>query len=183
MTYQFDLAPENKPGYDINQVNAFIALARQQFSDQNRQLLSSNQVRQVEFDLVHGGYDIKSVDGAIERLEDAFVAREISRERQIIGNTQIDLRFINLKNLLEGRLCRPKNKKFSRAAWPLRGYNRKQVDELCVSLSAGLNGGANFEVKQARNAIFKASRGGYVEGQVDAFIDRAVEYLQLQNHR
>jgi DivIVA domain-containing protein len=31
--------------------------------------------------------------------------------------------------------------------------------------------------------VFNAKRGGYVEAQVDAFIDRVVELLQLEQNR
>jgi DivIVA domain-containing protein len=183
MTYQFELAPEKKLGYDINQVNAFITLARQQFQDETAQVLTSAEIRRAEFDLARGGYQIRAVDKAIERLEDAFVAREIQRERNLIGTANLNLRMLEIRAALDGRLGRRSNRRFSRVSWPLRGYNRAQVDTLCEFLSAHLEGKGPFDLMQARNAIFKPARGGYVEGQVDAFIDRAVELLQLQKSR
>ncbi len=180
MTYQFELAPEKKLGYDINQVNAFITLARQQFQDESARVLTSTEVRRAEFDLVRGGYQIRAVDKAIERLEDAFVAREIQRERQLNGSENLNRRASEIKATIEGRLVRRPNHRFSRVGWPLRGYKRAEVDALCDQLRSHFEGKEPFDVMQARNAIFKPARGGYVEGQVDAFIDRAVELLQLQ---
>jgi DivIVA domain-containing protein len=31
--------------------------------------------------------------------------------------------------------------------------------------------------------VFNAKRGGYVEAQVDAFVDRAIEALQIEQNR
>lgn len=183
MSSQFNLAPANKPGYDINQVDAFVALARQQYQAMDANLLTSSRVRGVEFDLVHGGYEIKAVDKAVERLEDAFVAREIKRERETLGTSALDARVVQLRSLITARLNRPAGRKFAKASWPLRGYNRKQVDALCGAIQTSIESESPFDIAQARNAIFKSSRGGYVEGQVDAFIDRSVELLQIKANR
>jgi DivIVA domain-containing protein len=40
-----------------------------------------------------------------------------------------------------------------------------------------------LQLNVVRRAIFKANRGGYVESQVDAFIDRVVEILQIEKNR
>jgi DivIVA domain-containing protein len=65
----------------------------------------------------------------------------------------------------------------------LRGYDRKQVDQLCNQVSVHLASGTPLQLNVVRRAIFKAKRGGYVESQVDAFIDRVVEILQIEKNR
>ena len=183
MSYQFKLADAKKPGYQIDQVDEFIAKARAQYGDANQELLPANRVRAVEFDLVHGGYDIASVDAAIARLEDAFAAREIKHQLETKGDYAITDRFESTKELLFGRVERPKGKKFSRVKWIMRGYNRKQVDALCEHIERHFVSGAPLTVSEVRSSIFKATRGGYVEGQVDAFLDRTIELLQIEANR
>lgn len=183
MAHQFALADANQPGYDVAQVDEFISKARSQFADFNSQILPSGHLRRVEFDLVHGGYLIGAVDDAIARLEDAFAKNEIRRQLANAGKYAIDDRFARIKEILIGRTERPAGSKFNRVSWIMRGYNRNQVDQLAAHIERHLNSGAPLSVAEVRGAIFKASRGGYVEGQVDAFLDRVIELLQLEIHR
>ena len=82
----FKLASRNKYGYSIAQVEGFIELARRQYSDAKLTLISSSQVRQNEFDLAKGGYDITEVDAGVDRLEDLFAKRELARQRVQLGD-------------------------------------------------------------------------------------------------
>ncbi|MFM1956628.1 MAG: hypothetical protein RLZ41_27 [Actinomycetota bacterium] len=183
MSYSFSFAAADKPGYETTQVDAFIAKARTQYSDATLELVTSNQLRNTEFDLVHGGYDIIAVDTAMDRLEDAFAAREISRQKQSRGEHAVEDRLARIVEIVSGRLVRPKRKKFSNVGYLLRGYDRKQVDQLCNQVAVHLASGTPLQLNVVRRAIFKANRGGYVESQVDAFIDRVVEILQIEKNR
>lgn len=183
MSYSFPLATPDKPGYDQAQVDAFIALARNQFAASTLEVLTSNQLRNTEFDLVHGGYDIIAVDTAMDRLEDTFSAREISRQKQFRGEHALQDRLTRIIEIVNGRLVRPRRNKFSSVGFLLRGYDRKQVDQLCNQVAIHLSSGAPLQLNSVRRAIFKAKRGGYVESQVDAFIDRVVEILQIEKNR
>ncbi|MEY4322116.1 MAG: hypothetical protein RL167_844 [Actinomycetota bacterium] len=183
MAHQFALADKNQPGYDIAQVDEFISKARAQFNDFSSQILPSDHLRRVEFDLVHGGYLITAVDDAIARLEDAFAKNEIVRQLANAGKFAVDDRFARIKGIVIGRTERPAGSKFNRVSWIMRGYNRKQVDAIAEHVERHLVSGAPLSFAEVRGAIFKASRGGYVEGQVDAFLDRVIELLQLEAHR
>ncbi|MFM1992666.1 MAG: hypothetical protein RL600_494 [Actinomycetota bacterium] len=183
MSYSFPAAAPNEPGYDKNQVDSFINHARAQYSDPSLEVVTSNQLRNTEFDLVHGGYDITSVDTAMDRLEDAFSAREIQRQKQQRGDGAVQDRLERVKEIVVGRILRPKRKRFSNVGYLLRGYDRKQVDALCEQVSAHLASGTPLQLNTVRRAIFTAKRGGYVESQVDAFIDRVVEILQIEKNR
>jgi DivIVA domain-containing protein len=183
MSFQFELADAKKPGYQTQQVDEFIAKARLQYANFDEALLPANRIRAVEFDLVHGGYDIAAVDAAIARLEDAFAAKEIKLEIATKGEYAITDRYERIKDLLFARVERPRGQKFSRVQWIMRGYNLKQVDSLCEHIERHFVSGAPLTVAEVRSSIFKATRGGYVEGQVDAFLDRTIELLQIEANR
>jgi DivIVA domain-containing protein len=80
---------------------------------------------------------------------------------------------------LRGRLARPDGDRFDRASGLEIAYDPDDVDELCHRLLAFFEDGAPMGVTDVRRAVFRARRGrrGYVEAQVDAFLDRAVEVL------
>jgi DivIVA domain-containing protein len=183
VSYSFPTSALDKLGYEKTQVDQFISKARAQYSDSNLELVTSNLLRNTEFDLVHGGYEIIAVDTAMDRLEDAFAAREINHQKQVGGQAAIEDRLERITEIVYGRLLRPNRKKFSNVGLLLRGYSRKQVDLLCEQVTAHLYSGAPLQLNVVRRAIFKADRGGYVESQVDAFIDRVIEILQIEKNR
>lgn len=183
MSFSFPLAQPDKPGYEKSQVDSFVAMARAQYADASQDILTANQLRNTEFDLVHGGYDLVAVDTAMDRLEDAFAAREIQRQKLFRGDFAVNDRLERITEIVRGRLERPKRKKFSNVGFLLRGYDRKQVDLLCAQVADHLNSGNQLHLNVVRRAIFTAKRGGYVESQVDAFIDRVVEILQIEKNR
>jgi DivIVA domain-containing protein len=145
--------------------------------------MPSESLRKVEFDLVHGGYEIGAVDDAIARLEDAFAKNELQRQVAKKGKYALDDRHSRIKEIVIGRTERPKNNKFSRVSWIMRGYDRRQVDQLAEHIERHLVSGAALSIPDVRGAIFKATRGGYAEGQVDAFLDRVIELLQIEQVR
>ena len=183
MAHQFAHVDNKHPGYEPTQVDEFIAKARAQFANFEVEILPSDHLRRVEFDLVHGGYEIAAVDQAIARLEDAFAQREIQRQIAKAGQYAVDDRHARIKELLIARTERPAGKKFARVSWIMRGYDRKQVDNLAAHIERHLLSEAPLSVNEVRESIFKATRGGYVEGQVDAFLDRVIELLQIEVNR
>lgn len=183
MSYSFPIAEAKKSGYDKAQVDKFVDLARQQYGDSNLEIVTSNIIRNTEFDLVDAGYLISAVDTAMDRLEDAFAAREIQRQRLFRGEFAVSDRLERIVEIVKGRLSRPKRKKFSHVVWLLRGYDRKQVDALCTQIENHLSDGISLQLNVVRRSIFKAKRGGYVESEVDAFIDRVIEILQIEKNR
>ena len=64
-------------GYDCAQVDAFFEDARRAYEGGvPPEQFSSEQVRLATFELKSRGYDIEAVDGAMNRLEAAFVNRD-----------------------------------------------------------------------------------------------------------
>lgn len=183
MSFTFPKVDSKQSGYLPAQVDAFIARAREQFNDGSANLVTAHDVRNTEFDLIHGGYSPEIVDGAMDSLEDSFASREISRQKIERGSYAVEDRLSRVTELVQGRTERPKGHRFSRTGFLLRGYSKKQVDQLCEHIERHLFSGVEINLAQVRRVVFSAKRGGYVEAQVDAFIDRVVELLQLEQNR
>ena len=183
MSFSFPKESTKDSGYNPEQVDSFVELARRQFNDASLGLLTADQVRNTEFDLVSSGYVIGAVDTALDRLEDSFSAREIAHQKITRGDEALADRLARLIEIVKGRTERPKRLKFKSTGWLLRGYNRKQVDNLCDQIALHLGSGTKLPLNVVRRSTFKVKRGGYVESQVDAFIDRVVEVLQIEANR
>lgn len=180
MSFQFPAVADNQLGYSAAQVDAFVAKARIQFDDPTQELVTANIIRNTEFDLVKNGYLISAVDAAMDRLEDTFAGREIQRQKLFRGDFAVVDRKARIAEIINGRLVRGSRKRFDSTGWLLRGYSRKQVDQLCELIAAHLENKTPLNLNTVRRSIFKAKRAGYQESQVDAFIDRVVELLQLE---
>lgn len=170
-----------KNGYEPGQVDEFFTRARDAF-ERERPVdgdLDAHAVRSVGFDLVRRGYHVAVVDAALDRLEDAFAAR--NRER-IIAEEGEEAWFSHLGKAaasLRGRLDRPDGERFDYADRSVPGYEPADVDALCTKLAGYFADGVPMSVDEARRAVFRTRKGpnGYVESQVDAFLDRVVEIM------
>jgi DivIVA domain-containing protein len=182
MSFTFPKSAPKKSGYSTEQVEAFIGRARSQFAAPTESGVTAHDIRNTEFDLVPGGYLPEIVDAAMDKLEDSFAAREIQHQKLEKGSYALDDRLARVVDLVKGRLLRPNGKRFSSTGFLLRGYSRKQVDALCAHLVRHFDSQAPITVDEVRRVVFNAKRGGYVEAQVDAFIDRVIEALQIEQN-
>ncbi len=182
MTKKFTLAKGRKHGYSVEQVDAFVEMARQQYEKPEGYLLASERVRETEFDLVRGGYDVIEVDSALDRIEDALADRELKRKRESRGEHALVDQLQRTSEIVKTRAERPKKKRFERVSWPARGYNRKQVDVLCNLVLEHLVNSEPLTMSEVRRIVFSAQRGGYAENQVDAFIDRVIQILHIERN-
>jgi DivIVA domain-containing protein len=183
MSFTFPKAAPKQPGYTPAQVEEFLTRAREQFNNPVENGVTAHDVRNTEFDLVHGGFIPEVVDGAMDKLEDSFAAREISRQKIEKGSYALEDRLSRVVDLIRGRATRPQGKRFSNTGLLLRGYSRKQVDALCEHIARHFDSQAPITIDEVRRVVFNAKRGGYVEAQVDAFIDRVIEALQIEQNR
>lgn len=183
MSFTFPKAGPKQPGYAPAQVEEFISRARAQFNNPVESGVTAHDIRNTEFDLVHGGFIPEIVDGAMDKLEDSFAAREIQRQKVEKGSYALEDRLSRVLDLVCGRLSRPKGNRFSNTGFLLRGYSRKQVDALCEHITRHFDSQAPITIDEVRRVVFNAKRGGYVEAQVDAFIDRVIEALQIEQNR
>jgi DivIVA domain-containing protein len=115
------------------------------------------------------------LDDALSQIEIAAVLRHHGRE--IVENVLAEA-----AEVLFSRINRPQGKRFSSTGWLLRGYSRKQVDALVDIIELHLTSGTKLSLDQVRRVVFKARRGGYNEAQVDAFVDKTIEVLQLEKN-
>ena len=182
MTKKFALTKGRKHGYSVEQVDAFVEMARQQYENPEGYLLASERVRETEFDLVRGGYDVIEVDSALDRIEDALADRELKRKRESRGEHALLDQMQRTSEIVKTRAERPKKKRFERVSWPARGYNRKQVDVLCNLVLEHLVNSEPLTMSEVRRIVFSAQRGGYAENQVDAFIDRVIQILHIERN-
>lgn len=181
MSFSFPRAEGKTLGYEPSQVDAFIESARAQFSNPNAHVLEAARARTIEFDLIPGGYSTSAVDSAIDRLEDTFVQRELAAAKT--GNFALDEKLQQIYTLLQGRANRPKRQRFRSSVWPVRGYSRKQVDLFTERVLRHIESGSKLTLTEVRASVFDAKRGGYAENQVDAYIDRVIEALQIEQAR
>ena len=180
MSYAFNRSGKRKRGYKISQVDEFLKLAREQYTDATVVLLTSMDIRATRFELEKNGYSISVVDAALEKLEDVFAAKEYGQELLKIGYFDYTENLSDLQKLVVDRCNRAKRTKFKKRMWPNRGYSIKQVDKFCSQLGISLESKRQLTVKEVRITTFKSRRGGYAEYQVDAFLETVVEVLQRE---
>jgi DivIVA domain-containing protein len=179
MSNNFPSVGDKELGYEPGQVDAVINQARVQFAEPASNIIDAKQLRTAQFDLVAGGYQIEAVDAALDRLDDAFALREKHRLTSSLNSVDAFDEVDKLRKLVKSRVRRPNGKKLARAGLFAKGYSVRQVDQFLVLVGLRLAGKAELGISELRNVTFKPKWGGYVENQVDALIDKTVEYLQL----
>lgn len=145
-------------------------------------LPGSRDLRRAVFARERGGYDPRSVDRALGRLDEALQRRE---KRQFIrdhGREAWHERVADLSDLVVGRLERPDGRRFrSPAGTSSRGYSKPEVDALCSWVLDELSTNRPPDPRQIRAAVFPPARGpqGYEEQQTDAFLEALTELLGM----
>lgn len=174
----FKTVAKGKLGYNQTEVDAFIVRARDQYNNFSSQVLDWRDITAQKFSMVKGGYEVASVDSAIDKLQDAFAERELAKNPNSFEPSLSGPMLAELRGLLLGRASRAKNKRFDTANVFSVGYSRKEVDALLSVVQDYLEGGDDLTIDDVRVLTFKVKRGGYFESQVDSYIERLVEYLQ-----
>jgi len=165
-------------GYSLEQVEEFLASARRAYDANDEDAaLTAEIIRHTAFSMQKGGYSPEHVDAALERLEDAFAARE--RERAAGGpggRAWMDQARTTAGELL-ARFSRPVGHRFSRTSFLSVGYKRADVDRLANKLVKYFEDGRPLTVDEVRTAVFRPERGGYREAQVDVVLDSVVDVM------
>jgi DivIVA domain-containing protein len=162
---------KGKLGYSVSQVDQVLARARDQYANPAFKVLDWRELTATSFTLEKGGYQTTAVDAALDKLQDTFVEREAKQTNFAIGD---------LKELLLGRTERPKGKRFSKVGVLRKGYARPQVDALLELFTEHVAAEDEISLDELRELKFKLQRGGYIESQVDAYVDRMVEFIQKE---
>ena len=163
-------------GYDEQEVDRFIAGARAAFATPGNGM-SAADIRRTAFTMKRRGYVTRTVDAALERLEDAFAKRErdvavaSGGERVFYADTR------KLAKEIIGRLERPAGKRFDRVGLSRVGYSVREVDRFAEDARSYFEEGSRVPVERVRSIAFRPKRGGYSEAQVDLLIDGLVETM------
>lgn len=188
-------APKNEWGYSVSQVDEFLESTRNLYEESEPNMTQVDIQKQC-FDLEKNGYDIKAVDNALRRLEDAVVDKLAAWTIAHEGIAEWRAQTEQLALSLIPRAQREKRKLFSRARAFTPAYDVKQVDNFVFSLTQYLNNKLSlgvlssennqrstdyedFSSRQVASTLFTQRTGhsGYNEGEVDAYLNRAIEVL------
>lgn len=165
-------------GYSLREVEDFLASARQAYDANTDSVpLTAASIRHTAFSMRKGGYSPEHVDAALERLEDAFAARERERALATVGEQAWLLEAQTATEELVKRLSRPAGHRFARTSVLSVGYRRSDVDRFSNKVVKYLRDGRAMSVDQVRTAVFRAERGGYRESQVDVVLDGVIDVM------
>ncbi|KAB8288111.1 DivIVA domain-containing protein, partial [Bifidobacterium avesanii] len=185
-------AGKRKLGYDVAQVDEFLARAHALYESEQPQL-TQHDIQSVSFDLVKDGYAIAQVDAALSRLERAVVDKHTSWELAHGGRVPFRVRSEEMLNALEAHYRRAPKHRFKDGQGKHPSYDRKQVDRVVdqviakASSTLGEQGALPADSKElldvtasrVANVIFTQRKGkrGYDERAVDYYLDVAVQLL------
>jgi DivIVA domain-containing protein len=173
----FPRSPKSKLGYDVEQVDAFLESARTAYDDASSSRLTAAEIRHTAFSMQKGGYSTTHVDAALERLEDAFAAREREAARAAKGDaTWFEEARTTAQEILN-RLDRPVGHRFDRVSILTLGYHRQDVDRFANRLVKYFQDGRPMSVDEVRTVTFREQRGGYREIQVDLLLDSVTDVM------
>ena len=184
------LADRNKWGYDIDQVDEFLDRAHQLY-DAAQPQLNQEDIQNILFTLVRGGYDIEAVDRALLRLEQAAVDKQTSYEISSEGRVAWRTKTVQLAQTLMPRANAGNGYRFADGHGKEPSYDRKQVDSFVVNAvtricdelgieypqavsSSNFDSDEDFTPRYVSTILFTQRKGdrGYDEGQVDMYVNR-----------
>lgn len=186
VTATFPTAAKGQLGYDVDEVDAFLAEARRAYTsaadpaahgDEVPAAVDAGVIRRTAFTMKKGGYSTKHVDAALERLEDAFASRERERALAAGGETEWYRDARSTAEQLVARFDRPEGHRFDRVGRLTQGYHPDDVDRLVRRLQAYFTAGQPLSIDDVRSSVFRAKRGGYREAQVDHVLDAVVDVM------
>ncbi len=165
-------------GYDVEEVEGFLAAARSAYDDKRTNPgVSAADIRRTAFSMQRGGYVTAAVDAALERLEDAFATRERDRVMRGSGERAYYAEARTLAKEIIARMDRPDGHRFERVGALALGYRTKDVDRFAEQVRAYFEEGAPLSVEEVRAVAFRPARRGYREAQVDLLIDGLIEVM------
>ena len=179
MSTTFPRSRKSRPGYNIDQVEDFLEEARRAYSADRGDLsvVNAASIRHMAFGMQKGGYSTSHVDAALERLEDAFAARERERAFATSGDAAWYAQARNSAQQILDRLARPAGQRFNRTGPFTTGYDRKDVDAFADRLVGYFQNGKPMSVDQVRMVVFRPRKGGYNETQVDLLLDAVIDVM------
>lgn len=178
----FPRARRSSRGYDVDEVEDFLGLARRVYDGGalEGESLTASGIRAHAFTLRLHGYATGAVDAALERLESAFSARERSTAVAEAGDEEAWFARARADaDEVIARLKRDPGRRFDRVGALSRGYRVADVDAFGDRLVRffEVGDGPSTGVADVRGAAFAPQRGGYREAQVDALLAVVVDVM------
>jgi len=169
----FPRVRRSQRGYSIDEVEEFLESARVAYSAEpgSTNALDSDSIRHTAFRLTRGGYATDHVDRALERLEDAFAARERESGRRERGDAAFNNDVRALAREIVSRLDRVPGSRFQRVSFLSDGYDPRQVDAFTNRVLGYFRENKPLPVDDVRTVAFRPKKGGYREAQVDLVLD------------
>jgi DivIVA domain-containing protein len=169
----------SRQGYDVDEVEEFLEDARRAYTSDAPGVgtVTADSIRDTGFTMRKGGYSPVHVDAALERLEDAFAARE--RER-VVAQAGDQVWFNQARGGAQAildRIVRPRGKRFHRVSILTSGYSVREVDALTDRVAQYFQSGKALSIDEVRASAFHAQRGGYQETQVDVLLDAVTRVM------
>ena len=180
MSQTFPRARSSRPGYKVDEVEKFLAAARVAYSAEpgdTGTIITAETIRHMAFGLEKGGYSTLAVDAALERLEEAFAARERERAAAAVGDEAWFADARDRAREILARLERPDKKKFRGSGVFKLGYDKKDVDEFADTLVAYFREGTSVSIDDVRQVAFRSRTRGYSEAQVDLVLDAVIDVM------
>lgn len=178
MSTSFERVSRFSVGYDPSEVDSFLARARTAYEGGDPSF-SGADVSTASFGTQRGGYDMRAVDEALDRLSDAFALQTRDESIAKMGQDAWVSRLSERAELLKDRLERPAGERFVPADGSEPAYDRTDVDALCDQLVAYFTEGLPMSVDDVRRAAFRRRKGddGYQEAVVDVYLDHVADLM------
>ena len=180
MSSTFPRTRRSRRGYNVAEVEDFLEEARRAYSAGASGLVAVNaaSIRTIAFGLERGGYSTSHVDAALERLEDAFA----TREKEVAfatpgGDAAWYTNARSTAQVILNRIDRKYGQRFTRVGALSQGYHPRDVDEFADRLADYFQRGKAMSVDEVRTTIFRPTRGGYNETQVDLLLDTVINVM------
>lgn len=179
MSTTFPRSRKSKLGYNVDQVEDFLEEARRAYTAAIDQpvVLAAGNIRTMAFAMQKRGYSTSHVDAALERLEDAFAARE--REQAIArdGDAVWYAAARSSAQVILDRLARDQGQKFARVGPFTTGYKTQDVDAFAERMLGYFQHGTALSVDQVRTVVFRTAKRGYSEQRVDLLLDAVIDVM------
>lgn len=177
MDTPFPLADKGVPGYDKDQVSAFLARAKEAFEGVDTSVTAAD-IRNTVFPLVNvGGVNTRAVDEALWRLEEAFSDKERQSATAVQGEEEYFASVRAHAQEILDRAARPAGEKFRTVSVLRPGYHRGDVDTLCDGIALYFQQQNSLSVAAVRTASLRTTLGGYDEAQVDALLNDTIAVM------
>lgn len=178
MSTSFDRVSRFSVGYSTREVDEFLSRARTAYEEREPGF-SAADITSASFGTERGGYDMRVVDEALDRLSDAFALQARDDAIAERGEEAWIKELTERAEVLKERLERPAGQRFAPAESGEPSYDKQDVDALCDQLIAYFTEGHPMSVDDVRRAAFRRRKGeeGYREAVVDVYLDHVADVM------